>query len=144
MAYISCDKLSRSNFDNNVPAEDRMQDINLNQSKLKVNDTYKKDEKLTTKFEPCYDKDVVSKTYIDTKLCKIAGQISFIEKVYIEFNLLSHIQSVEEILIERTAKTIIEILFDTGLFDNYDTAVEVLKVYLFFIRRMSKIKPKPT
>ena len=60
MAYISYDELSISDFDNNVSAKDRMQDIKFNQSKLKVIDTYMKDEKITTKFERCNDKDVVS------------------------------------------------------------------------------------
>ena len=45
MAYISFDKLWRSEFYNNVSARDRVQDINLDQLKLKVNDTYKKDGK---------------------------------------------------------------------------------------------------
>ena len=39
MASISYDKLLRTEFYNNVPAKDRMQDINLSQLKLKVNDT---------------------------------------------------------------------------------------------------------
>ena len=38
------------NFYNNVFAKTRVQDINLNQLKLKVNDTYKKDDKITTIF----------------------------------------------------------------------------------------------
>ena len=42
MAYISFDNLWRSEFYNNVSAKDRVQDINLNQIKLKVNDTHKK------------------------------------------------------------------------------------------------------
>ena len=45
MAYFSYDKLCRSGFFNNVSAKIKMQDINLNQLKFKVNDTYKKDEK---------------------------------------------------------------------------------------------------
>ena len=34
----------------NVSTKDRVQDRNLNQLKLKVIDTYKKDEKITTNF----------------------------------------------------------------------------------------------
>ena len=45
MAYISYDNLWRSELYNNVSAKDRFQDSNPNQLKLKVNDTYKKDEK---------------------------------------------------------------------------------------------------
>ena len=39
MVYIPYDKLWISEFNNNVSAKDRVQDINLNQLKLKVNNT---------------------------------------------------------------------------------------------------------
>ena len=84
MVYISYDKWWRSEFYNNVSAKDRMQDINLNQLKLKVNVTFEKDEKLTTIFEAFNDQDVIDKAYLDTKLSKI-GQISFIGQEYNEF-----------------------------------------------------------
>ena len=42
MAYISFDKLWRSEFHNNVSAKDKDQDYNLNQLKLTVNNTQKK------------------------------------------------------------------------------------------------------
>ena len=60
MAYIRYDKLCRSEFYNNVSAKDRVQDLNLNQIKLKVNDndTYKKDDKIATKIEHSHDEDV--------------------------------------------------------------------------------------
>ena len=45
MAYINCDKLCLREFHNKVSAKDIVQDINLNQLKLRVSDTYKKDEK---------------------------------------------------------------------------------------------------
>ena len=45
MAYISNDKLWRSEFYINVSAKERVQDINLNQLKLKVDDTYEEDGK---------------------------------------------------------------------------------------------------
>ena len=35
-----------------------------------------------------------------------------------------------EVLIEKTVKTTIQELYDTGLFDNYDNADEVLKHHL--------------
>ena len=40
MAYISFDKLWRSDFFNNVSIKDRVQNINLNQLKLKVNNIF--------------------------------------------------------------------------------------------------------
>ena len=39
MAYKKSERLWRSEFYNNVSAKDRLQDNNLDQSKLKVNDT---------------------------------------------------------------------------------------------------------
>ena len=50
MAYISYNKLWGSEFDDNVSKRDKLQDLKINQLKLKVNDTYTKDEKLTTNF----------------------------------------------------------------------------------------------
>ena len=40
-------------------------------------------------------------------------------------------QSIEEVLIQRAVKTTIQILYDKGLFDNYDNADEVIKDFLF-------------
>ena len=37
-----------SEFDNIVFEKDRVQDINFNQLKLEVHDTYKKDDRITT------------------------------------------------------------------------------------------------
>ena len=48
MAYISYNKLWEGEFDNIVSKRDKLQDMNTNQLKLEVHDTYKKDEKLTT------------------------------------------------------------------------------------------------
>ena len=134
MAYISYGKLWRSEFYNNVSAKDKMQDISLNPLKLKVNDTYKKDEKLTTKFEPSDDSDVIRRTYLDTKLSK-KSHVSYIEKDYKEFKLKSNKQSVEEVLIRRAVKTTTKKLYDKGSFDNYDNTDEVLKDFLFVERR---------
>ena len=39
MAQITFDKIGNSEFRNDVSAKDRVQDINLNQIKLKVHDT---------------------------------------------------------------------------------------------------------
>ena len=87
MAYICYDKMWRSEFYNNVSAKDRVQDINLTQLKLKVNDTYKKDEKITTNFQSSDDSNVINQAYLDTKISKIEGQVSYKEKNYNEFKL---------------------------------------------------------
>ena len=68
MAYISYNKLWESEFDGNVSKRDKLQDLNINQLKLEVHDTYKKDEKITTNFEAVDDSDVVNKGYLDDKL----------------------------------------------------------------------------
>ena len=67
MSYISYDKLWKSEFYTNVSAKDRVPDINLNQLKLKVNDSYKKDEKITTNVEASNPKDVINKGFFDNK-----------------------------------------------------------------------------
>ena len=45
-----------------------MKDLNINQLKLEVHDTYKKDEKITTTFETNGDSDVINKAYLDENL----------------------------------------------------------------------------
>ena len=71
MAYNGYDKVWLSEFYNNVSPKDRAQDFNLNQFKLKVNDTLGKDEKITTNFEQNNnkittdnDEDVINKTVL--------------------------------------------------------------------------------
>ena len=135
MAYISYNKLWESEFDGIVSKRDKLQDANINILKLQVLDTYKKDEKLTTNFEPVDDSDVINKAYLDEKLLKINGNLSKIEKDYNEFKLQYNKQSVEEILIRRAVKTTIQILYDRGLFDNYANADKVLEDFLFTTRR---------
>ena len=70
MAYKSCDKLRRSELQNNASAKGKVQAHNLNQIKLIVNDTYGKDEKLTTKFELSDVSDVKNKAQLDKKFQK--------------------------------------------------------------------------
>ena len=65
MAIISYDKLWRSEFYNNVSAKDREQNTSLNQLKLKVNQTCKRDEKITTNFEAVIFEDVTHKSYLE-------------------------------------------------------------------------------
>ena len=103
--------------------------------KLEVHDTYKKDEKLTTNFEPIDNSDVINKGYLDEDLKKTNGHIAYIEKDYNECKEQYNKQSVEEILIQRAGKTTIQILYDKGLFDNFQNAEEVLKDFLFTTRR---------
>ena len=119
MAYISFNKLWESEFDGIVSKRDKLQDSNINQLKLEVHDTYKKDEKITTNFEAVNHDDVINKTYLDKKLKKIDGHISYIEKENNEFKLQYNKQRMEEILIQRAVKTTIQTLYDKGLFDNF-------------------------
>ena len=94
----------------------------------------KKDEKITN-FEPVDNEDVINKGYLDSKLWKIDGHLSKLEKDYNEFKLQNNKQNVEDILIQRAVKTTIQILYDKGLFDNYANADKVLEEFLFTTRR---------
>ena len=125
MAYISYNKLWESEFDGIVSKRDKLQDLNNNQLKLEVHDTYKKNEKITTNFEPIDNTDVINKGYLDEKLLKINGHLSKLEKDYNEFKKQHNKQSVEDILIQRTVKTTIQILYNKGLFDNFQSADKI-------------------
>ena len=135
MAYISYNKLWESEFDGIVSRRDKLQDLNINNLKLEVHDTYKKDEKITTNFEPVDDSDVINKGYLDSKLLKINGHLSKLEKDFNEFKLQYNKQNIEEILVQRAVKTTIQILYDKGLFDNFQNADKVLEDFLFTTRR---------
>ena len=135
MAYISYNKLWESEFDGIVSKRDKLQDLNINQLKLEVHDNYKKDEKISTNFEPVDNEDVINKAYLDEKLLKIDGHLSKLEKDFNEFKLQYNKQNVEDILVQRAVKTTIQILYDRGLFDNFQNAEEVLKDFLFTTRR---------
>ena len=125
MAYISYNKLWESEFDGIVSKRDKLQGLNINQLKLEVNDTYKKDEKKTTNFEAVDNEDVINKAYLDSKLLKKDGHLSKLEKDYNEFKLQYNKQNVEDILIQRAVKATIQILYDGGLFDNFQNADKV-------------------
>ena len=127
MAYISYNKLWESEFDGIVSKRDKLQDLNINQLKLEVHDTYKKDEKVTTNFKAVDDEDVINKGYLDKELKKTNGHITYLEKDYNEFKKQYNKQSVEEILFQRAVKTTIQILHDKGLFGNYANADKVLE-----------------
>ena len=135
MAYFSYNKLWESEFDNIVSKRDKLQDLNISQLKLEVHDTYKKDEKLTTNFEPVDNEDVINKGYLDSKFLKIDGHLSKLEKDYNEFKLQHNKQNVEDVLIQRAVITTIQVLYDRGLFDNYANADKVLEDFSFTTRR---------
>ena len=139
MAYISYDKLWESEFDGIVSKRDKLHDANISKLKLEVHDSYKKDEKIATNFEPVDDSDVINKGYLDSKLLKIDGHLSKLEKDYNEFRKEYNKQSVEEILVQRAVKTTIQKLYDKGLFDNYANADKVLEDFLFTIRRRGNL-----
>ena len=71
LAYISYRKLWESAFDNFVSKKDKVQDLNFNQLKLEVYDTYSKNEKTALDSEPVIDKPVRKKASLDEKLAKI-------------------------------------------------------------------------
>ena len=145
MAYISYNKLWESEFDGIVSKRDKLQDATINQLKLEVHDTYKKkDEKLTTNFEAVDDKDVINKGYLDSKLLKIDGHLSKLEKDYNEFILQYNKQNVEDILIQRAVKTTIQILYDKGLFHKFQNADKVLEDFLFTTRRRLDLSEENT
>ena len=140
MADISYDKLCRIEFYNNVSAKDRVQDIKFNQLKIKVNHTYKKNEKITTYLEPSDKEDVINKDYLDTKRSKIEGHILFLEKDYNDYILHDIKQSIGEVL-GKAVKTTTKIRYNKNLFDNYDIADEVLKNYLLIDEITDRRRP---
>ena len=68
-------------------------------------------------------------------MLKIDGHLSKIEKDYNEFKLQYHKQNVEDLLIQRAVKTTIQILYDKGLFDEFQNADKILEDFLFTTRR---------
>ena len=58
-------KLWESEFDNIVSKKDKVQDLNINQIKLEVHDSYEKDEKLKTNFKAVDDEDVINLGYLN-------------------------------------------------------------------------------
>ena len=144
MAYISYNKLWESEFDGIVSRRDKLQDLNINNLKLEVNDSYKKDEKITTNFEPIDNEDVINKGHLDSNLSKINGHISKLEKDFNEFKLQYNKQNIEDILIQRAVKTTIQILYDKGLFDKFQNADKVLEDFLFTTRRRGDLSEENT
>ena len=144
MAHISYNKLWESEFDGIVSKRDKLQDLNFNQLKLEVHDIYKKDEEISTNFEAVDNEDVLNKGHLDSKLLKIDGHLSKLEKDYNEFKQQYYKQNVDEILIQRAVKTTIQILYDRGLFDNFQNADKVLEDFLFTTRRRPDLSEENT
>ena len=119
-----------SEFDGSISKRVNLCDLNIIHLKLDIHDTYEKDEKITTNFEPTDDSDVINKAYLDEKLKQIDGHISYIEKDYNEFKLQYKKQTVEDILIQRAVKTTIQIVYDKGLFDTFPNGDKVLEDFL--------------
>ena len=78
---------------------------------------------------------MINKAYLDSKFLKIDGHLSKLEKDYNEFKLQYNKQNVEDILFQRAVKTTIQILYDTGLFDNFQNSDKVLEDFSFTTRR---------
>ena len=135
MAYISYKKSWESKFDQSVCRRNKLQDLNNNHLKFQVNESYKKDEKRTTKFESIINEDVLRKAYLDEKLSKRNDHLTLLEKDYNKFKLQYNKQSVEDVLVQRAVKKTIQILFDKGLFDKYANADTILEDILFITRR---------
>ena len=115
-----------SEFDNVISKKNKTQDFKPNQIKLEVQDTFKKDEKITTNFDPQKNEDVINKAYLGIQLSKMQAQISIIEKNYNDYKL----HNKEDLLLERAVRPTIQTLYDKGLFDKHDNGDQVLKQHL--------------
>ena len=95
----------------------------------------RKMKKITTNFEPVNNEDVKNKTYLEEKIFKINGHISFVEKNDNDFKLQYMKQSEEDVLIRRAVRTTIPKLYVKGLFDGFPIADEVLQDFWFVTRQ---------
>ena len=102
-----------------------MQDINLTQIKLKVNCTYKENEKVTRNFTSFHDEEMMKKPYLDTNLPKVGGHLSLVVNDCNDFKLRIDKHS-EKVSIEKAVKTNIQKLCDKGIFDNFNNTDELL------------------
>ena len=115
----------KSEFHNIFFKKDKAQDLKNLQLKLQVQDTYKKDEKITTDFEPINNEDVIHKAHLDEKYLRTNGHISYLEKGYNDFKLQYNKQSLEESLIRRAVKTTVQVLYHRGFFNKYNNVDEI-------------------
>ena len=81
MAYMSYYKLWGSEFDNIVSKRDKLQELNISQSKLEVHNTYEKDEKITTNIEPNNNEHFINESYLYENLLKTNGHLTLLEKI---------------------------------------------------------------
>ena len=131
MAHISHKKLWEREFENIVSKRVKLQDLKYNQLKLELHDTYEKDEKIKTIFEPIENSYVINKVYLEENLLKINGHISYKEKDYNELKSQNNKQSEEQILIQRAVETTVQVSCDKGLFDNHGNADKVLEDFFY-------------
>ena len=73
-------------------------------------------------------------------MIEINGHLSKLEKEYNKFKLQYNKQNVADILIQRAVKTTIQILYDKGLFDNFENADKVLEDFLFVTQRRGDLE----
>ena len=114
--------------------------MNIDQIKLEVQDTYKKDEKKTTDFEAVDDKYVINKAYLDEKLKKIEEHISYIEKDYNKFILQYNKQSLEGILIQRAVKQRYKYFMIRDYLIIFKMVIRFLEDFLFATRRRGDLE----
>ena len=124
MQIISTDKTVRN---------DTIQDLKEFNSQC-LSSQARKGEQLTSMMP------AIEKAFADEKLEKIDCHISYIEKDYNEFKLQYIKQSVDDILIQRAIKTAVQILYDKGLFDDFQNADKVLEDFLFTTRRRGDLE----
>ena len=86
MADISYNKLCESQFDNILFKKDKLQDMTVNQLKLEVHDTYKKDENIIMNLKPVIDESVISKTFSEEKISKINCHLPLLKKFTTNLN----------------------------------------------------------
>ena len=53
------------------------------------------------------------------------GDLSLLEKGYIEYTIISDKKSIEEVMVQRVVKTTLQTFNDKGLFDKYNNAVKL-------------------
>ena len=96
--------------------------------KFSLNETYRKDKKITANFEPSNDEDVINKANFDITWAEVKGHTSVIGKDSFDF-MAKCLKSQNDLNFwnEITLKTTIRILYNEGAFDNSDDTDEVPK-----------------
>ena len=74
---------------------------------------------MKTNFTAVNDSDVLNKAYQDENLSKKDGHLLFLERDYNEFKLHYNKKSVEEVSIQRAAKTTIQKPYDKAVIQAY-------------------------